>query len=153
MESSLPMLLFFGFVFGSMLLMLYYACPSRVDASTLAAESPTDVPHGATLGDAALRSLLAGLEEHLRRERALAVAFVSEPTVETLFPPTDPNVGARMRALEGRLRDEQFAIERFAADPTIDGHFSRPATACRDATTAGPGARPRWHAGALEQAS
>ncbi len=135
MDDALPMLLFLGFIVGSMTLILVLGYQTR-ERELAAAEEEAPAPRGALTATVpvcaaaatATRSLAEGstvarLEAHLRREHALAAAFVAEPTLERLLSSAHAPEDARVRDLEGRLREEHFAVSGFVAEPSVRGLF------------------------------
>jgi len=141
MESALPMLLFFGFLFGFGVLILACGYQSREQELAEGSHSLENIAlrgsprfFGAP-GQSAIANPVAvvvdessvrRLEQFLQEEMALAEVFTGAPSVETLhgaLKEAERNV-SMLERLEGYLRREHEAASNFVLDPSVESLYA-----------------------------
>ena len=126
MESAVPLLLFLGFLFGSMLLILIFAGRGIADRFNEpgVAESPEPAAArdgsrffadmGVTPDAPAYQTTWAmpwkSVEAHLRHEHEMASAFVAAPSLQMLFAHSSPEQTPYADRLERHVQDESRRV-------------------------------------------
>ena len=119
MDSFVPLLLFLGFLFGSILLMLILSCRGLADRFDESEPTASGVPEGtqrflakverrveAPAPPASLTMSWASVEAHLRHEHKMASAFVAAPSLQMLFAHSITDPTPYLRQLEEHVQRE-----------------------------------------------
>jgi len=139
METALPMLLFFAFLFGFGLLIVVCGYQSREQER---AETPSledlalqgkprffgSADRSAIANPVAVvvdESAIRRLERFLQEEMALAEVFVGEPSVEALHSTgaAEEPSATLFERLEAYLRREHQAAASFVLDPSVESLY------------------------------
>ena len=130
--TALLVILFLGFVFVSMFLVLWLGFQDIEEERKAKAAAGTGPPHVGVAGF--LTPLVAEtsapatsetgvevvrrLEIHVRAETRRVAAFGSDPSAEHLHEPANPAIDSLVEELEAYLRGEGAAAAGFAAGPS-----------------------------------
>lgn len=136
MESALPLLLFFLFLFGSILLILATGCASRLnEAFQEEPEPPVRLPAAGLIGGPPCasgptspldESALRCVEGYVQNEERHASEFVLDPSPDGLYRRTSFPAkldDSLFQTIERFLEAEQYRAEDFVANPSIESLF------------------------------